>query len=407
MKKFVRLFLPVLFLLLIVVSVNKVWAQENASDPGNEYIVVLKDDVDVDSATDDLLSKKALKAEQKYSRALRGFSARIPKSKLEDIKKDPKVKFVSEDGIVDIAATQTLPTGISRVGADQTGNKGTGVGVAVVDTGIDLTHPDLAANIVGNKNCVSTTKTGNDDNGHGSHVAGTIAALDNGQGVVGVAPEAKLVAVKVLNSAGSGTWSQIICGLDWVVANASTYNIKVVNMSLGGSGTSDNNCGNSNFDALHQAICRVRDAGITVVVAAGNSTINASKFVPAAYDDAVITVSALADSDGKPGGLGPRTGYGKDDTFASFSDYGPVVDIGAPGVNIYSTYKSGGYATLSGTSMATPHVAGAAALYLRNHPGDSWSQVRDSLRSLGESLGSGHTDPSNKHPEPILKVNSL
>src|SRR3990167_7109871 len=112
-------------------------------------------------------------------------------------------------------------------------NKGTGIGVAVIDTGIDLTHPDLKANIVANYSCIRGKKTGNDDNGHGSHVAGTIAAINNGTGVVGVAPEAKLVAVKVLNSAGSGSWSSVICGIDWVTANAGTFKIKVANMSLG------------------------------------------------------------------------------------------------------------------------------------------------------------------------------
>jgi subtilisin family serine protease len=286
-------------------------------------------------------------------------------------------------------------------------NKGTGIGVAVIDTGIDLTHPDLAANIVANTSCVRGKKNGNDDNGHGTHVAGTIAAIQNSSGVVGIAPEAKLVAVKVLNAQGSGTWSSIICGIDWVTANASKYNIKVANMSLGGGGSSDNNCGNTNGDALHKAICKSRDAGITYVVAAGNDGNNASNFVPAAYDDAVITVSALADSDGKSGGLGAATGNGADDTFAGFSNYGSIVDIGAPGVNIYSTWKGGSYNTISGTSMATPHVTGAAALYVKSHPGSSWTQIRDGLKAAGEALNAGHTDPSGLHPEPVLLAGGL
>jgi subtilisin family serine protease len=238
-------------------------------------------------------------------------------------------------------------------------------------------------------------------------VAGIIAALDNSVGVVGVAPQAKLIPVKVLDRTGSGTWSSVICGIDWVTANASSMGIKAANMSLGGSGTSDNNCGNKNSDAFHKAICRSRDAGVTYVVAAGNNSANANTFVPAAYDDAVITVSALADSDGKPGGSGSKTSYGPDDTFATFSNYGGVVDLGAPGVSIYSTYKNGGYATMSGTSMASPHVAGVAALYISGNPGSTWQQVRDGLKSLAEALNSGHTDPSGLHPEPVVKANSL
>ena len=237
-------------------------------------------------------------------------------------------------------------------------------------------------------------------------MAGTIAGIHNTQGVVGVASGAKLWAVRVLDRKGSGTWSQVICGLDFVTSKAPANGgaIAVANLSLGGSGTSDNNCGLENNDALHRAICRARDAGVTVVVAAGNSGVNANTSVPAAYNDAVITVSALADSNGTSGGGGPATSYGADDTFASFSNYGTVVDVAAPGVNIYSTWIGGSYKTISGTSMASPHVAGAAALYLASHPGALWSSVRDALVAIGEPIGSGHTDPSGKHPEPILQV---
>ena len=178
-------------------------------------------------------------------------------------------------------------------------------------------------------------------------------------------------------------------------------------MSLGGGGVSDNDCGNTNGDALHKAICKSRDAGVTYVVAAGNSGANASGFVPAAYDDAVITVSALADSDGQLGGVGSSTAYGADDTFASFSNFGNVVDLGAPGVSILSTWKGGLYNTISGTSMASPHVAGSAALYLAANPGSLWTQVRDGLKTLGELVGFGHTDPSGVHSEPVVRVNSL
>jgi len=161
---------------------------------------------------------------------------------------------------------ETIPTGVRRAGVNSA-NHGFGIGVAVIDTGIDLTHPDL--NVVANMTCIPRTKSGNDDNGHGTHVAGTIAALDNEFGVLGVASQSDLYAVKVLDKRGSGSWSSVICGIDWVTENAQALNIKVANMSLGGSGYSDDNCGKDNADALHQAICTSTAAGITYVVAAG------------------------------------------------------------------------------------------------------------------------------------------
>ncbi len=278
----------------------KVEAQGKPDVIPNNFIVVLKDNVEnPQDVANEMARTHGLSVEHVYTTALKGFSATIPQARLDKVKGDARVQFVSEDRVVE-AFTQAIPTGVSRVNAPANTNKGTGIGVAVIDTGIDLTHPDLAANIVANYSCIRGKKTGNDDNGHGSHVAGTIAALNNTIGVVGVAPEAKLIAVKVLNQSGSGTWSSVICGIDWVTANATKFNIKVANMSLGGGGSSDNHCGNSNNDALHKAICKSTVAGVTYTVAAGNSSADASTFVPAAYDDTVITVSALADSDGQP-----------------------------------------------------------------------------------------------------------
>lgn len=405
--------------------------------PG-QYIVVFKDKViDADSEADNMARTRKMERIHTYNHAIKGFAARMNDVELEKIKNDPRVDFVAEDRAIYISDSafddesssektlpsfsrrssssaqaqppQNIPTGVDRINAESLLNKGAGVGVAVIDTGIELSHPDLKTNIIDNKNCLSNKTNGNDDNGHGTHVAGTIAALNNGIGVVGVAPEAKLIAVKVLNRNGSGTWSSVICGIDWVTANAARLNIKVANMSLGGGGTSDNNCGNTNNDPLHKAICKSRNTGVTYVVAAGNENKLASTSVPAAYDDAVITVSALADSDGLPGGAGSPTAYGADDTFATFSNYGAVVDLGAPGVDIYSTYRGGGYRTLSGTSMATPHVSGAAALYIKNNSTSTWDQVRDGLKALAENLGFGHTDPSglHLHPEPFVRSDSL
>jgi len=418
MKKY--LFFSLLIVGLTLGSLFAV-ATNNAHGGGDkipgQYIVVFKDNVDADAVSADLATKHHFNSLHTYNRALKGFAAAIPDGEIERIKKDPRVAFVSEDRVVSIAEklhpstvvqlAQVIPTGISRTNAPANANKGDGTVVAVIDTGIELSHPDLAVNILNSgKSCIRKTSA-NDDNGHGTHVAGTIAAADNAIGVVGVASKAKLIPVKVLDRNGFGTWSSVICGIDWVTANAATYNIKVANMSLGGSGSSDSNCGNTNSDAFHKAICRSRDAGVTYVVAAGNSSAPASTFVPAAYDDAVITVSALADSDGQPGGLGSPTSYGADDTFATFSNFGKAVALGAPGVSILSTWIGKSYATLSGTSMASPHVAGSAALYIHSHPGVTWSQVRDALKSLGEVLNSGHTDPSGLHPEPVVQAGSL
>jgi subtilisin len=399
-------------------------AQDNDRIPG-QYIVVLNDSQDADAAAVELAGKHGLALGHIYKYALKGFSATIPENKLKALKSDPRVEFVSEDRVVSINAkdngkvkpppppppSQILPSGINRIDAElaaANGNKGAGINVAIIDTGIDLTHPDLAANIVGGKNC-QIGKSYADGNGHGTHVAGIVAALDNSRGVVGAAPEAKLWSIRVLNNSGSGSWSSVICGIDFVTSKAPANGgpITVANMSLSGPGASDNDCGKSNNDALHKAICRSRDAGVTYVVAAGNESADTASSVPAAYDDAVITVSALADSDGLPGGIGSATGYGADDTFASFSNYGAAVDLGAPGVDIYSTWKGGAYATASGTSMASPHVAGAAALYLKDHPGANWTQVLDGLKALAEIADAGHSDPSGLHPEPIAETGAL
>ncbi len=318
---------------------------------------------------------------------------------------------------------QQASTGLRRIGASTDGihqtlaNKGAGIGVAVVDTGVDLTHPDLAP-VVDGVSCVSGVPSSADDNGHGSHVAGIIAARDNGIGTVGVAPAATLYSVKVLNSSGTGSWSDVICGIDWVIQNAKnadgSQRIQVMNLSLGGSGSSDNNCGNTDNDPLHQAICAARDAGITIVTAAGNSGTSVSTTVPAAYSDAVITVSALTDTDGGAGGLGTAASFGADDDFASFSAYGSAVTVGAPGVAIYSTYRNDGYVTMSGTSMAAPFVTGSAVLDLQQHPGSTWLQVKSDLISSGETGASTcspsalgglcHEDTQSRHPEPILRL---
>jgi len=294
---------------------------------------------------------------------------------------DRSVAFVSPDREVRITAQvpllagDTAPSGVRRIGAASatTAHQASTAAVAVIDTGVDLTHPDLGA--VSGKNCLASKKTApaRDDNGHGTHVAGIIAAENDGGGVVGVAPGTRVYAVKVLNASGQGTWSQVICGIDWVTQKAASLNIKVANMSLAGFGFADGVCGNLLGDALNRAICRSTAAGVTYVVAAGNSGQEFSTTVPAAYPD-VLTVTAISDSDGAAGATGgaPTCRAGEaDDRYASFSNFADPTDsggqahmVGAPGVCIDSTWPGGGYRTASGTSMAAPHAAGTVALCL-------------------------------------------
>ena len=336
-----------------------------------------------------------------YRYALRGYAARMSPTAAARVAADPRVASVVQDRAVSISAQVTSP-GIARVGATLSsaaaGSRGPAVDVdiAVIDTGIDPKHPDL--NVVGGVNCVPGDLPFNDLNGHGSHVAGIAAAKDNSAGVVGVAPGARLWAVRVLTSQGMGTESSVICGIDWVTAHAAT--IEVANMSLGGPGPK----GSCTDGGMRAAICRSTAAGVTYVVAAGNNATDARFFAPANYDE-VITVSAIADFDGKPGGLGaPTCPFGVDDTFASYSNYGADVDLTAPGVCVRSTWLGGGYNTISGTSMASPHVAGAAALYKSTHPSASPTEVKAALIAAGSSDWTGDPDTTQ---EPLLNVAGL
>ncbi|MFL5777454.1 MAG: S8 family serine peptidase [Chloroflexota bacterium] len=393
--------------------------EHGVPDVSGQYIVVLKSGADTNAVVDRHARRDGLKATARFSRAFRGFSAKLDRAQHASLTADPSVAFVVPDEIVKLAA-QTTPTGISRMGARRNSiaaingiDTRVDADVAIVDTGIAL-HPDL--NVAGGYNCTTATRSAwADGNGHGTHVAGTVGALDNGFGVVGVAPGVRLWAVRILNSDGMGKLSWYVCGLDWILAQHDPNDptrplIESVNMSVAKDGSDDHNCGRTNNDILHQAICRLVAGGVTVAAAAANDRTNAAHRIPAAYSE-VITVSALADTDGLPGGLGGNRcyswgGYDRDDTFADFSDYGFVVDIIAPGKCIWSTMPGNRYAYMSGTSMATPHVAGAIALYKASRPKATPAEVKLALQYLGNLNWSTSTDPDRYH-EKLLDVTRL
>ena len=373
----------------------------------DRYIVIMDDMIaseELGPKVRELAARHAISVEHVYGTALKGFSAKIPRPFVARLMQEPGINNIIPDAVVEAfchTGPQQLPTGVNRIQADLSptaniNNIDTRVNadVAVIDTGV-YRHADL--NLVVAVDCTLAgcpSVTPSDPNGRGTHVAGTAGAIDNTRFVVGVAPGARIWSVRVLNSAGSGTISNIIAGIDFVTKYAAY--IEVANLSLGGPGSDTGNCGVTNgrvVDPMHRAICNSVNHGVVYTVAAGNSFQNAAGFTPAAYPE-VITVSALADSDGQRGGLGPATSAGPDDSFATFSNYGAVVDLIAPGVDILSTAPGdsaspGGYCqTLSGTSMASPHVAGAVALYLATHPkpvnAAQVTAVRDYLRATGE-----------------------
>lgn len=273
-----------------------------------------------------------------YASAVAGFAVTLSESDAENLKALPEVKGVWPNKVIAlkkpgtdpvVSPDQVIPYGVTRVGYVTY----TGSHIAwIIDTGIDLDHPDLNVNASKSVTFVDRTYSGEDDNGHGSHCAGIVAAKDNDIGVVGVAAGAEVVAVKVLNKRGSGSMDAIIAGVDYVAANATPGD--AANMSLGGGV----------YEPLDLAVESLGESGVFVALAAGNESDDANNHTPArANGTNLYTVSAMDASD----------------YFASFSNYGnPPIDYCAPGVSIYSTYKSGGYATMSGTSMAAPHVCG-------------------------------------------------
>ena len=311
----------------------------------------------VAGAVQNLEAVHGFRADHVYSASLRGFAARLTDRQIEALGNDPMVAYVEADGTMTIPPT--LPWGIDRIDADRSstlaGNGSgdiTNVNAYIIDTGIDTKHLDL--NVVGHVNFAGGPNK--DCNGHGTHVAGTVAARDNSIDVVGVAPGAPLTGVKVLGCGGSGTTSGVIKGVDWVTANA--VKPAIANMSLGGGVST----------ALDDAVIKSAGSGVFYSIAAGNSGADACNSSPAragAGTNNGVMTTAATDSNNEE---------------ASWSNYGSCVDIWAPGVGILSTRKGGGTTTMSGTSMAAPHVGGTGALYLSSHTGASPATVENAIK---------------------------
>ncbi|MFB8101916.1 MULTISPECIES: S8 family serine peptidase [unclassified Streptomyces] len=358
----------------------------NAGAPGtvsDSYIVTLKDSaVKSDSAQGKALAKKyGASIERTYRSALNGYAVEATAAEAKRFAADPAVASVSQNRTFTVSATQNNPPswGLDRI--DQRNlpldqrytypdKAGEGVTAYVIDTGVRISHSDFGGRAFNGYDAIDNDNVAQDGHGHGTHVAGTVAGT-----AYGVAKKAKIVGVRVLNNQGSGTTAQVVAGIDWVTANA--VKPAVANMSLGGGADS----------VLDAAVQRSINAGITYAVAAGNESTNANTKSPARVADA-ITVGSTTNTDAR----------------SSFSNYGAVVDIFAPGSSITSTWNTSDSATntISGTSMASPHVAGAAALYLADNPGSTPAQVSAGLVAAATTGVVGN--PGSGSPNRLLYV---
>jgi subtilisin family serine protease len=336
-------------------------ASEAAARPEGDYIVVFRDDVgDPDRATDQLVQAFGGVVHYRYRAALKGFAATLPDAALEGISRNPNVSFIEPDGIVTASFVQNNATwGLDRIdqralplsSTYQYDADGTGVRAYIIDTGIRSTHSEFTGRISAGFTAINDARGTEDCNGHGTHVAGTVGGT-----VYGVAKNVTLIPVRVLNCRGSGTTSGVIAGVEWVTADADGP--AVANMSLGGGAST----------SLDNAVTNSITSGVTYAVAAGNSNANACNYSPARAA-AAITVGATTSADSR----------------ASYSNFGSCLDIFAPGSGITSAWRTSDTATntISGTSMASPHVAGVAALVLQGSPNASAGTVRNTIVSGG------------------------
>ena len=339
---------------------------DSATAVEGSYIVVYKDGTAASSVAATLGGQVT-----HLYQALNGFAASMSEQQAEEIAADPNVSFVQQNQTVRI--TDTASWGLDRVdqrdlpldGSYTATTTASNVHAYIVDTGLDLDHPDFGGRATSGFDAVDGD-TAEDCHGHGTHVGGTVGGAAHG-----LAKEVSLVGVRVLDCNGSGTTAQVVAGIDWVTANA--VKPAVANMSLGGGVD----------PAIDEAVQRSIASGVTYAIASGNSNDDACDYSPARVPEA-ITVNASTDADAR----------------ASFSNYGTCTDIYAPGQDITSAWLDGGTNTISGTSMATPHVAGAAALYLADNPSATPAAVRDALVAAGTP--DKVTDPGTGSPNVLL-----
>ncbi|MEU5956514.1 S8 family peptidase [Streptomyces sp. NPDC047525] len=349
------------------------------------YIVTLKKNSDFSAASTQgkgLISEYGGSVKKTFKSALDGYTVELSAAEARRLAADPAVATVEQNQRVKADATQTnAPWGLDRI--DQTSlplsgtytypdTAGSGVTAYVIDTGVRITHSEISGRAVNGYDAVDGDTTAQDGNGHGTHVATTIAGK-----TYGVAKKAKIVAVRVLDNNGSGTTAGVIAGIDWVTSNHAAGAPAVANMSLGGGAST----------SLDNAVKNSIADGVSYAVAAGNEGVNASSSSPARVP-AAITVGATSNTDAK----------------ASWSNYGSVLDIFAPGVSIKAGWNTSDTATntISGTSMATPHVAGAAAVYLAGHTSATPAQVSSAL--VNGATSGKVTSPGTGSPNKLLKI---
>lgn len=357
-----------------LLATEKVQAATITTDSQKKVIVVLKDK----SSTKDKSSK--LKTKGKIVKELDNvhiITTTLSDTEINDLKKDKNVTSIEEDSkIFAVQDIETTDWGITKVGAEKSwtsGYTGAGVNIAIIDTGVNSSHPDLLGAIAGGVSEVSYTTSYQDDNGHGTHCAGIVGARQNGTGIVGIAPQSSIYAVKALDNSGSGNTSDIIAGIDWAIGQK----MNIISMSLGSQTSST---------ALQSACNSANSNGILVVAAAGNNgTAKVSKNTdtinyPARYDS-VIAVGATDSSNNR----------------AYFSSTGKELDVVAPGYQIVSDNYTGGTIIKSGTSMATPYVAGDIALLKQAHPTYTSTQIRALLEGSCKDLGATGVDSLYGH----------
>lgn len=358
MKRTIALWLTCLACALGQAMAAPIYGLNDKNRVPNQYIVVLKEDQQTLSVANDMMARHHGRMQHTYSHALKGFSVEMSDADLGNLSKDPRVAYVEADRILHVYATQTPVTwGLDRIdqrslpldNAYRYTTAAANVNAYIIDSGVRMSHTLLAPRVTSGFTAINDGRGTDDCNGHGTHVAGTV-----GSTTYGVAKGVNLYAVRVMDCTGSGTLSGVISGVDWVTSNHIAP--AVANMSLGGSAST----------SLDNAVRNSIASGVTYVVAAGNSNADACAQSPARVKEA-LTVGASTVSDAR----------------ASYSNIGSCVDVFAPGSNITSTWNSSDTATniVSGTSMASPHVAGIAALYLADHPNAQPAEVSAAITS--------------------------